>query len=281
MTDAAVVADKESRRFAIKPDSLARSLVLLLSMTVIQRAVGFGRSLLLCRWLSSEELGHWDLTLAFLELAAPIAVLSIPACFARYVEHYRQQGQLRAFIQRTSVAVFVLLGGSIALLYFGRSWFSQLLYGDDSSLSLLGLVVFALPAVILFNSINELFGGLRMYRVVTVLQFMQSMLFAGLALSLAGGWHAGADSVVAGFGLTCALCSVVPLYWLVRMWRRLPAPAIGPPPGGILGKTAALRGSRLAEQPVGQPVHDDRPLHDPALLGHGRRQCHHGRRPIP
>jgi polysaccharide transporter, PST family len=231
-----ILGNGESERFAIKPDSLARSLVLLLSLTVIQRGVGFGRSLLLCRWLPPEELGHWDLTLAFLELAAPIAVLSIPACFARYVEHYRQRGQLRAFVQRTSVAVFALVGVSVALLYLERSWFSRLLYGDDSSLTLLGLVAFALPAVILFNSINELFGGLRMYRVVTVLQFMQSMLFAGLALSLAGGWHAGADSVVAGFGLTCALCSVVPLYWLVRMWRRLPSPTISVRPTAFWGK---------------------------------------------
>ena len=70
-------------------------MMLLFCLTMIQRSVGFGRSILLCRWLAPEELGHWDLTLAFLELAAPIAVLSLPACFGRYVEHYRQNGHLR------------------------------------------------------------------------------------------------------------------------------------------------------------------------------------------
>ncbi|HLA83928.1 MAG TPA: lipopolysaccharide biosynthesis protein [Thermoguttaceae bacterium] len=239
----AVLSDTQSERFAIRPNSLAQSLVLLLSLTVIQRAVGFGRSLLLCRWLPPEELGHWDLTLAFLELAAPIAVLSIPACFARYVEHYRQQGQLRAFLLRTSVAIVVLLTGSVWLLHWGRSWFSHLLYGHGDNLSLIGLVVFALPAVILFNSINELFGGLRMYRVVAFLQFMQSMLFAALALSLAGGWQAGAGSVTAAFGLTCVACSVVPLYWLGRMWWRLPENTPGPAHTAFWGKVLPFVGA--------------------------------------
>jgi O-antigen/teichoic acid export membrane protein len=245
------VSDTESERFTIRPNSLAQSLVLLLSLTVIQRAVGFGRSLLLCRWLPSEELGHWDLTLGFLELAAPIAVLSLPACFARYVEHYRQRGQLRAFVRRTTVAIFLPLAASIALLFCGQHWFSRILYGDDSDLGLIGVVIFALPAVIVFNSINELFGGLRMYRAVTVLQFMQSMLFAALAIGLTAGWRAGAESVVAAFGLTCVLCSVVPFYWLSRMWWALPCDGAGPPQTAFWGRLLPFVGAVWLSNLVG------------------------------
>jgi polysaccharide transporter, PST family len=243
MMEKTVLEVRESKRFAITPDSLAHSLVLLLSMTIIQRGVGFGRSLLLCRWLPAEELGHWDLTLAFLDLAAPIAVLSIPACFSRYLEYYRQQGQLRTFVKRTAVTIALLLASSIALLYSGSSWFSRIVYGDDNSLSLLGLVLFALPAVIFFNSINELFGGLRMYRVVTMLQFMQSILFAGLALLLVGAWHVGAQSIVAGYGLACALCSAIPLYWLARMWWGLPSPETVPRQSAFWSKLLPFIGS--------------------------------------
>jgi polysaccharide transporter, PST family len=243
MMQTTVLAQRKSNRFAIRPDTLAQSLVLLLSMTMIQRVVGFGRSLLVCRWLSAEELGHWDLTLAFLDLAAPIAVLSIPACFSRYVEYYRQQGQLRMFIKRTTIAVALLLGCSVSLLCFGSSWFSRFIYGDDNSLSLLWLVLFCLPAVIFFNSINELFGGLRMYRMVTMLQFMQSLLFAGLALSLVGNWYAGAKSVVAGYGIACAACSVIPCYWLSRIWLNLPSSPTSPPQEQFWGKLLPFVGS--------------------------------------
>jgi polysaccharide transporter, PST family len=218
-----LLTNNESGRYAIKPDSLAQSVVLLLSMTVIQRAVGFGRCIFLCRWLAPEELGHWDLTLGFLELAAPIAVLSIPACFVRYVEHYKQQDLLRNFLKRTSIAILFLMVCTVATLSLGQSWFSNFLYGGNEDARLVGLLVLVLPATIIFNAINELFSGLRMYRALSVMQFFQSILFAGFALSLAGSWHAGANSVIAAYGLTCALCSAVPIYWLTRMWKALPS----------------------------------------------------------
>jgi polysaccharide transporter, PST family len=226
------MTETASKRFTIKPDSLAQSIMLLCCLTLIQRTAGFGRSILLCRWLAPGELGHWDLTLAFLDMAAPIAVLSLPACFSRYVEHYRQRGRLRFFVQRVSLATFCLILVSIALVYWQRSWFSRLLYDEETaeSVYLIILLLFVLPAVILMNTIHELFSGMRMFRAVTMLQFAQSLLFAALALSLTGLCHGGADGVIAGYGLTCLLCSALPLYWLIRMWRNLnesPAPAAG------------------------------------------------------
>ena len=38
---------------------------------------------------------------AFIMLAAPVIVLSLPGTFSRYVEHYRQRGQLKTFLKRT------------------------------------------------------------------------------------------------------------------------------------------------------------------------------------
>ena len=244
MADAAIT-DVGSTRFAIRPDSLAQSIVLLLSLTLIQRTVGFGRSILLCRWLAPQQLGYWDLTLAFLDLAAPIAVLSMPACFSRYVEHYRQRGQLRGFVLRICTVTFCLIGCSVALIYWQRSWFSHLLYsgsGNDG-VYLVKLLLFVLPAVVLLNTINELFSGMRMFRAVTMLQFAQSLLFAGLALSLTASWHAGADSVMTGYGLTCVLCSVFPLYWLIRMWHNLPDGPTSPGRAAFWGRLLPFAGA--------------------------------------
>ena len=44
----------------------------------------------------------------FLMLAAPLVVLSLPGTFGRYVERYRQQGQLRSFLRRTALVCAAL-----------------------------------------------------------------------------------------------------------------------------------------------------------------------------
>src|SRR5690349_2135694 len=74
----------------LRHDTLAQSVVALLVLAVLQRAIGFVRGVLVCRWLSPDELGEWDLAFSFLTLAAPLAVLGLPGSFGRYVEHFRQ-----------------------------------------------------------------------------------------------------------------------------------------------------------------------------------------------
>ena len=97
---------------------------ILLVATVLQRLVGFVREVLFCRWLDAEQLGQWDMAFGFLMVAAPLAVLSLPGTFGRYVERYRQQGQLRRFLRRTALvcaglglpaAVAVGLGPALVL----------------------------------------------------------------------------------------------------------------------------------------------------------------------
>src|SRR6516162_10202794 len=79
----------------LRSDTLALGVVLLLASTVLQRAVGFAREICFCRWLSPEELGEWDMAFGFLMMAGPLLVLSLPGTFGRYLERYRQAGQLR------------------------------------------------------------------------------------------------------------------------------------------------------------------------------------------
>src|SRR6476659_791827 len=99
-----------SRR--LTPDTLAASVTILLVANIIQRSIGFGRSLLLCRWLSREELGTWDMAYSFLLLAAPVIVLGLPGSFGRFLERFRQRGQLRTFLRWTTI-------GSAALRHAG------------------------------------------------------------------------------------------------------------------------------------------------------------------
>ena len=94
-------------------DTLADSVLILLALSVVQRLIGFVRAVLFCRWLDAEQLGLWDMAFSFLMLAAPLAVLAIPGAFGRYLEHYRQRGQLHTFLRRTAPGVRRLGAGGL------------------------------------------------------------------------------------------------------------------------------------------------------------------------
>lgn len=113
----------------LKHDSLAASVLMLFALTAVQRLVGFLRGVLLCRWLDAEQLGQWDMALGFVMLAAPLAVLGLPGSFGRYVEHYRDRGQLRHFLRRTGTAILLLTVIAVAAVAVGRVWFSELIFG--------------------------------------------------------------------------------------------------------------------------------------------------------
>ena len=119
-----------------RPDSLAASVAVLLAANLIQRSIGFGRSVLFCRWLSPEELGAWEMAYSFLLLAAPIIVLGLPGSFGRYLERYRQRNQLRAFLRRACAWTGVLTAAAVALILAMAGQFSELIFGRGDQRSL-------------------------------------------------------------------------------------------------------------------------------------------------
>lgn len=213
----------------IKANSLAESVLLLIMLTVVQRLVGFLRGVLFCRWLDAEELGQWDLTFSFLLLAAPAVLFGLPGSFGRYLEYFRQRGQLTTFLKRTIGVTVFLSTLAMILVAIGRSWLSELIYGRTDETGLMTLVVFGLGSLIAHNFLISLFTALRMYRVVSGMQFFQSVSFALIGVALVLGWHRNADSVVLAFGLSCLMTVLGAAAWLRKTWRNLP-PASEPLP---------------------------------------------------
>ena len=207
---------------ALRAETLAGSVAVLLAMTIAQRGVGFVRSILFCRWLDPTELGQWDLAFGFLMLAAPVTVLGLTGGYGRYLEHYRQRGQLRSFLHRTVLCVGGLVIVSMATLVLWRAWFSQAIFGSPQCESLVLLAAAALVALVAFNTLFELFGGLRLFRLAAGMQFFHSLLFAGLGITLALLWKPTALSLVAAFGGACAVCWIGSLPWLRKAWRSVP-----------------------------------------------------------
>ncbi len=207
----------ETKGSGIRPDTLLASVAVLLVVNLVQRSIGFGRGVLFCRWLDPESLGQWDMAYGFLLLAAPVAVLGLPGCFGRYLERYRGQGQLRTFLVRTSVWTATLTLTAAGILVLFRDTMAGLVFGDPEESPLLVLVAAALAMVVLHHFLEAVFAGLRIFRVVSFMQFVQSMLFATISLTLLAFWRADAWSIVAGYGAACGLSSVGMLIWSRRL----------------------------------------------------------------
>ena len=202
--------------------SLAESMLLLALLTVVQRGVGFVRGVLFCRWLSAEQLGLWDLVFGFLMLAGPLVVLGIPGSFGRYVEHFRQKGQLRTFLFRTTLATIVLSTMGCLALWFFHDQAAVILFRDSSLASIIPLVALTLTSVVGFNYFIELFIAMRQMRTVSALQFINSVLFAVVGLGLLFAYETSARSVILAYGISCAVAMVLGAFVLAKDWRNLP-----------------------------------------------------------
>jgi polysaccharide transporter, PST family len=204
-----------------KSDRLSDSVLILLTITVAQRAVGFGRSVLFCIWLSAEQLGEWDIGFGFLMLAAPVIILSLPGSFGRYVAYYRHRGQLRVFLRRVITVTAALASAGSAAILYNREWFSQLIFGRPDRVELVWLLTATLLAVIAYNVVIELLIALRMQRLASGLEFFNSVSFAALGAILLSRWP-GAGSVIAAFGGACFLSVLLSLSRARAVWRSLP-----------------------------------------------------------
>src|SRR5207302_913829 len=77
---------------------------------------------------------------------------------------------------------------------------SEAVFGTSQCQSLMLLASLALLALVAFNTLFELFGGLRLFRLAGGMQFIQSAIFAGLGVTLVLFWEASARSLVIAFG---------------------------------------------------------------------------------
>lgn len=214
------VSSTQEARISATP--LAESLVLLAVLTVVQRLVGFLRGVLFCRWLSPEQLGQWDLLFGFLMLAGPLVVLGVPGTFGRYVEYYNQRQQLRTFLKRTGVVSLVLtILGCAALIVWDRET-AKILFNETTSYNTIVVAAITLATVVGFNYLIELFIGMRQMRVVSVLQFVNSLVFAAVGLGLIQFWDATSMAVILSYGIACAVTCVLGGYFLFTKYRILP-----------------------------------------------------------
>ena len=206
----------------LKEDSIAGGVLIVLLLTGAQRLIGFVRSLLFCRWLEPEQLGQWDVAWGFLMLAAPLAVLSLPGTFGRYLEYYRAAGQLRVFLCRTAVACLMLALVASGTLLGMPAAFSWLIFGSQAQQQLIGPLAGSLLAVIAYNYLISLLTSLRTMRLVAVLETVNSAAFAVAGGLLILCWQPSASSAIVAYGAASLLCVVAATGWMQTIWQHAP-----------------------------------------------------------
>ncbi len=205
-----------------RTDTLADSILILLILNGVQRLVGLGRAVLFCRWLSPEELGLWDMAFGFMMLAAPLSVLSIPAAYGRYIEYYRQKGQMRTLVRRTGAVSGFCAVFACSLVFAFRQWFSVLIFGSPDHVRLVELLAMVLLGVVAAHFFVALLTAMRNVRELAVIQFANSLLFAVFGAALVLAWRDAAQSVIIAYALACAVSALWSLWYVQRAWRGLP-----------------------------------------------------------
>lgn len=218
---------------AFIPETVGRGVMILLSLAGLQRLIGFARAVWFCRYLPPEELGKWEILFSFLNLAAPMVILSLPGAFGRYAERYRHQGQLRSFLRQTALACAGLSAAAGFILWGAKSWLDQLLFAGSGSEFLLSLLPWTLASIISLNYLTELFTALRNVRLSSMLFFLNSLVFAGVGIALLGWWRNDAVGVTAAYGVANLLTTSVALAILRRNYLRLPSAAAPLPPAEL------------------------------------------------
>ncbi len=204
-------------------DSLKFGVAFALVLTALQRVVGLVRGILFCRVLPEDQLGQWSLTWSYLMLLAPLAVLGLPGSFNRYIETYRQRGQLRSFLVRiTTVSALTTVVFSL-LLYALAGPVAHLLYRDAGQTPLVVLMAATLFLVVAFNFLASLMEALRQVRLVTVMRLVNGVAFAVFGIAFLFVWRDGAWAVTIGFLVSCVAGSLPAAWYLTRNWSAISA----------------------------------------------------------
>ena len=145
----------------------------------------------------------------------------------------------------------------------------------------------SLVSVILHHFLEALFAALRKFRIVSTMQFCQSMVFALISLSLLWWWRLSAASIVIGYGAACLVSSATVLLCTGRSIAEVAAAGPDVAHREFWPPLVRFADLGLVHQPALQSVRGGRPLHARALERPERRRAltqvgyYHSSRVVP
>ncbi|MCA9129529.1 MAG: oligosaccharide flippase family protein [Planctomycetales bacterium] len=205
----------DSARGKSTGDYLLTGVAVMLVVNFAQRIVGLVRGLGFCHFLSDEQLGNWSLANSFFVIGVPLALLGLPGGFGRFVEHYRRQNHLGDYLVNvlcvTSLGLLVI---SVWMLWAPNS-FSWLVFHQAAAGSYVIWCLVTFISLVVFSVVYEIVAALREVRVMSLMQFLQSTVFALIGLPLIatyGDWLL----LLPSYAIACSLAS---LLGIAVLWR--------------------------------------------------------------
>jgi len=167
----------------------AESLGVYVPALVFQKAVALGRVVLFSYLMVQEQVGLWGLAAMIFTIGSSVATLGSNHGITRYVSFYEARGQLVGFYRRMRLGVVVLALATTAAALAGSGVLTRLLMPQDSAGAITYdqqwvICVAALAnvaAVALHNNLGSFLHGMRVYRLVALLEVVYSVLFAAAA----------------------------------------------------------------------------------------------------
>ncbi len=178
---AAYAPTKKPQHFG---DSLALGMLVMLVVSVLQRCIGLFRGIGFANFLSDADLGRWALINSFFMIAVPIAVLGLPGSFGKFGEYFRVRSQFSAYFRLVSVVSLVGMSFACIMILMAPQAFSRLVLDELVPYRIVVWCVLVLISVMAFSFLNELTASFREVRVVSQMQFVQSVTFTLAGLSL-------------------------------------------------------------------------------------------------
>ncbi len=206
----------------LRTDTILSGTASLVVFTGMQRAIGFGRSMFLCRMLRADLLGQWDMAFGFLSFAMPLTLMGVAGSLGRFVDYFRQRGRLFHFLYVTLCATVGLGITAAAAIVVFRAAFSRLIFGQAGHEALVVLVALALLAMISFSYTTKFFVAMRLQRISSLLSFLYGTLFAVSCVLLLLKW-ASATTVVVAHLLSLLSCCCLGVYFGRQAWQSVPA----------------------------------------------------------
>lgn len=212
-------------RPSLRADSLLIGMTVMLVMTVVQRAIGFLRGIWFCRFLDDSSLGQWAMAFGFICSVTPMFLLGLPGSLPRFAEQFRLQGRLGLLVRKLTLATAGIALTFVVVAYLVPHQLATLVFGDATVQGMVAGLSLAVLSTIFFNTVHQLVTGLRLVRLGSLMQFLQSVLFtvASVLWLYFGGGMAG---VISLYGVTTLLASVPALFGLARSWKSFQTPQV-------------------------------------------------------
>jgi len=199
---------------------------------VAARVIGLVRGIVLA-WLMVEkrEFGLFQITLLAVNILTPLCSIGLNEGAARYVPLYETRHALRPFLRRT-VPMVLGVGLVLSLVAYlvaeplGRLLFatleqdSGLGMDDPARLMLTRLVVGTTFALIGYFLLLSILKGMRMFRAVSLMEFVNNVAFTLLAILAAlWGWRS-AGAILACYGITLVIVAILFMMPFARLIGR-------------------------------------------------------------